>query len=650
MALPVAREKPAPALAEHSEPSPPIGDRDDAGWRIVGATSARHAEAGPQNAPTRQVSVAFDQAPLATVVDAIVGGILQRAFRIDPDLAAANLTLRVSGRRTEAELLTLLGQALRPINATLVPEAGGSLAIVPSAKAPALTAPPSMGQPAAEFGPGVVIYTATQVSASELVRLLSPLAGTSAQLRADPAREQIYISGDAVTVNALLRTARMFDVDWLRGLSFQFVPLKHSPPSEIIAQVRHVFGGADGPIGSALDFVELARLNAVLIVAKRPDLLDQTTAWIERLDQPSARPTRRFRVVPLTNLVAKDFVQTLTQLIGQQTSQAAAGTGGENASGVANQTAGAPAAASAAPQGQQANRLRITADPASNSIVLYADDAEYQDVIAIVKELDIAPPQVLVEATVAEITLNDQLRFGVQWFIEQSGDFTGGFSTSATDFLPSQFPGFSIRAVGKDYRAVLNSLSAVTDVQLVSTPRILVLSNQTARLQVGDQVPVIIQSAVSTIGGAAPILNSVQYRDTGVVLSVTPRVGDQGRMFIEIEQEVSEVAGTTSSNIDSPTIQQRKFSTQIQVEDGQVVALGGLIRSNRTVGDTGMPLLGRAPVIGALFNSRDRSSRQTELVVFLRPTIVRSRADSDRLTDEIMARMQALGLDREPAK
>jgi general secretion pathway protein D len=633
-----------------------VDNAPEGGWKIVGAAPPPPTPPGQQGALLRAVAFAFDQAPLATVVDAIVGGALQRSFRIDPDLAATTLTLRVSGRHSDSELLTLLSQSLRSINATIVPEGAGSLAIVPIGKAPALVAPPSPDQAAVGFGPGVVLYTAKQVSAAELVRLLSPLAGTSAQLRADPVREQIYISGDAVTVSALLRTARMFDVDWLKGLSFQFVPLRHAQPSEIISQVRRVMGGAEGPLGSTVDFVELSRLNAVLVIAKHPELLDQANAWIERLDQPSARPTRRFRVVPLTNLVAGDFVQTLTQLIGQQGGQPSPSNGsnggsqggGQQTSSSDGSTAGTIQTAQT-PGGLPANRLRITADAASNSIVLYADDAEYQDVVAIVKELDVAPPQVLVEATIAEITLNDQLRFGVQWFIEQSGDFTGGFSTSGGTLLPSQFPGFSIRALGADYRAVLNSLSTLTDVQLVSTPRMLVLSNQTARLQVGDQVPVIIQSAVSTIGGAAPILNSVQYRDTGVVLSVTPRVGDQGRMFIEIEQEVSEVAGTTSSNIDSPTIQQRRFSTQIQVEDGQVVALGGLIRTNRTVGDTGIPFLGRAPLIGTLFNSRDRNVRQTELVVFLRPTIVRSRADADRMTDEIMARMQALGLDREKA-
>ncbi len=235
----------------------------------------------------------------------------------------------------------------------------------------------------------------------------------------------------------------------------------------------------------------------------------------------------------------------------------------------------------------------MTADPRTNALILLADDAEYRNVLDIVRELDAPPPQVLIEATIAEVTLNDRLRFGVQWFLDD-GDLTGGFSSGSNDDAAPSFPGFSLRYANLDVRAVLNALSTVTDVQLVSTPRVLVLSNETAELQVGDQVPIITQTAVG-LNDDSRILNSVQYRDTGVVLSVTPRVSESGRMFIEIEQEVSEVAGTTTSDIDSPTIQQRRLSTRIQVEDGQLVVLGGLLRSSTNLGDTGVPYLSRIP-------------------------------------------------------
>lgn len=245
------------------------------------------------------------------------------------------------------------------------------------------------------------------------------------------------------------------------------------------------------------------------------------------------------------------------------------------------------------------------------------------------------------------MTLNDRLRFGVQWFLDNEVDLTGGFSSTTDDNAASSFPGFSIRYLTTDVRAVINALSTVSDVQLLSTPRLLVLSNESAQLQVGDQVPIITQSAIG-LEDDSRIVNTVQYRDTGVVLSVTPRVSESGRMFIEIEQEVSEVAGTTTSDIDSPTIQQRRLATRIQVEDGQLIVLGGLLRSTTSLGDTGVPYLSQIPGVGALFRSRDTTRRQTELVMFLRPTVVRARQDIDAVTEELAARLQALGVLREP--
>ena len=223
-----------------------------------------------------------------------------------------------------------------------------------------------------------------------------------------------------------------------------------------------------------------------------------------------------------------------------------------------------------------------------------------------------------------------------------SHQISTGFASVANNAVDSVFPGFTVRYLGADARVVLNALSAVTDVRLVSTPKLLVLANQTAKLQVGNEVPIITQTSSGT-DTTSRIINTVIYRDTGVVLTVLPRVGDHGRIFIDIQQEVSDVTPTTSSTIDSPTIQQRKFSTQVQVEDGQVISLGGLISSAVTKSVSGIPYLSRAPVIGALFRNRNDTTKQTELVVFLKPRLVQSRADADLVTDEVAQRLRALG-------
>lgn len=637
----IPQNRPAPISSEPMDTAP-AASGDELAWRIENAALAPALPAA-RPSPQRTFNVVFDQAPVAAVVDAVVGQTLRRSYRLDSTVQGA-LTLNLVGRMSEAQALASFDRALRSINAAIVPE-GAGYAIVPAAQAGRLNGPPVMAQDGVEVLAGSAVYQARSISAAEIARLLEPLAGEGATVRADAGREQVFITGDPTTVNALVRTARSLDVDWLQGKSLQFFPVRYATPGDIASEIRQVFGGPDGPLGSQIQFIELNRLNGLLVVARSPAGLDRASEWIARFDRAPPPASRRLRSIPLANLEAEQFVTTLSALLGVSagstapaTSQSAAATPVQDPSAGQAGASSAPATVASGAIGS----LRLTADPRTNALILLADDAEYRNVLDIVRELDAPPPQVLIEATIAEVTLNDRLRFGVQWFLDD-GDLTGGFSSGSNNEVAPSFPGFSLRYANLDVRAVLNALSTVTDVQLVSTPRVLVLSNETAELQVGDQVPIITQTAVG-LNDDSRILNSVQYRDTGVVLSVTPRVSESGRMFIEIEQEVSEVAGTTTSDIDSPTIQQRRLSTRIQVEDGQLVVLGGLLRSSTNLGDTGVPYLSRIPALGALFRSRDNNQRQTELVMFLRPTVIRSRRDIDAVTDEMVGRLRTLGL------
>lgn len=628
-----------PAAPADSRIEPRAQEPEDHSWRIENAALAPAAPAA-QSSPARSFNVVFDQAPIAAIADAVLGQSLRRSFRIDPSVQGS-LTFSLAGRMTEGQALSSFDRALRSLNAALVSE-GVGYAIVPAAQASRLSAPPVFAQDGVDGLAGSAVYQARAIGAAEIARLLEPLSGEAATVRADPGREQVYISGDPTTVAALVRTARSLDVDWMQGKSLQFFPVRYATPADIAAEIRQVFGGPDGPLGNQIQFIELTRLNGLLVVARSPAGLDRAAEWIGRFDRAPPPASRRLRSIPLANLEAEQLVTTLSTLLGTgaSTQPGAAAEGSAQSPG----PAGGGGATTTAPPASlgSTNGLRLTADARTNALIMLADDAEYRNVLDIVRELDAPPPQVLIEATIAEVTLNDRLRFGVQWFFDD-GDLTGGFSGgSDADAAPS-FPGLAVRYLNVDVRAVLNALSSVTDVQLISTPRILVLSNESAELQVGDQVPIITQTAVG-LNTDSRILNSVQYRDTGVVLSVTPRVTESGRMFIEISQEVSEVSGTTSSDIDSPTIQQRRLSTRIQVEDGQLVVLGGLLRSSRSLGDTGVPYLSRIPALGALFRTRDTTQRQTELVMFLRPTVIRARSDIDAITNDMVRRLQALGL------
>jgi general secretion pathway protein D len=290
--------------------------------------------------------------------------------------------------------------------------------------------------------------------------------------------------------------------------------------------------------------------------------------------------------------------------------------------------------------------VRIVADEKNNALVIFARPRDYRMIEDTIKKLDVVPQQVLIEATIAEVTLNNNLQYGLQWFFTHGGSklqlttATTGNGTSA-DIAPG-FPGFNYILGGNQTKVILSALSDLTHVTVVSSPELLVLDHQTAALQVGDQVPIIVQSAQSTLTSTAPIINSIEYLNTGVILQVTPRVNATGQITLDIDQAVSDVAKTTTSTIDSPTISQRRIVTSVVVQDGSTVALGGLITNNRTNGRSGVPVLSDIPVVGSLFSTTTNNNGRTELLVLLTPRVIRNANDARAMTEELRERMQAV--------
>ena len=290
--------------------------------------------------------------------------------------------------------------------------------------------------------------------------------------------------------------------------------------------------------------------------------------------------------------------------------------------------------------------IRIIADEANNALVILATPEEYRMIDAALTKLDVVPLQVLIESTIAEVELNDELEYGVQWFF-QSGSSQFNLSEPADPgSAPRAFPDFTgfsyLFASADDIRVTLNALSTLTDVNIISSPSLMVLDNQTAEIQVGDQVPIASQSAVSVVDPDAPIVNSIEYFDTGVILRVTPRVNAGGLVTMEIEQEVSDVGETLTSGIDSPTIDQRRILTTVAIQSGETVTLGGLIRDRRAELESGIPVLREIPVLGKLFGQSFESAARTELLVLITPRVVRSQLDARQVTEELRKRIRAV--------
>jgi general secretion pathway protein D len=297
------------------------------------------------------------------------------------------------------------------------------------------------------------------------------------------------------------------------------------------------------------------------------------------------------------------------------------------------------------PSEENTNTIRIIANRKNNAIIYYATAEEASTIEGMMHKIDIVPLQVRIDATIAEVTLNDNLKYGTQFFFKNIGTGIGGVLTNASNMTATGAPNGSLPGSVFTYTtptaaATLSALQAVTNVRVLSSPQLLVLDNQMARLQVGDNVPYLTQSAQSTITDTADIINSVAYQETGVILQVVPRVNSGGLVTLDISQEVSDVAATSTSGIDSPTFSERKVRSHVVVQDGQTIGLAGLISDNTSRGNQGIPYLKDIPILGTLFSTQTNTRMRTELVILITPHVLQDQRDARSLTEDMREKLR----------
>lgn len=610
LALALAASWPACAWPQDNETPAAAADADsDPALLHRGSGAFTAPPPAPPAAPAPatdapRLDIEFERAPVGAVVETLLANVVGASVIIDPRVEG-ELTIRSQNQITAGELPRFLQTSVAALNLELIEQAPNVYLLRPVHVQTEGEAA-QVYQPGANLRAGLVIYGLRHVSATEMVRLLQPFARQGVSVQAERARELLILSGPPDQIAGLARTIELLDVDWLEGMSFGIVPLDYAAPDALLGELRTLFGGADGPIGSMLEFVALPSRRAILVLAKRPERLDQARVWIEQLDRP-LQTGGRIRFLALTNADAERVAETVSPLFE-----------GDGAS------------------------ARISADAARNALIIQSDPATFEEISALVRELDQPIDQVMIEVTIAEVTLNNDLRFGVQWDFDLRDGGRVTLSEAAGGAVVGRFPGFSYGYRSQYVHAALNALASRTQVDVISSPVVVTLDNQEAVLQVGDEVPIVTQSAVGVTTPDATVVNTVQYRETGILLQVTPRIGAGDTVTLVVAQEASEVAATTTSGIDSPTIQQRRFESTVAVANGETVALGGLIRANRTRGRSGVPILSAIPLLGAPFRNTTTTVRRTELIVFLTPRILRSSSDAVEETQDFVNRLERL--------
>lgn len=591
--------------------------------------------------------------PIVQAAKSVLGEVLELNYSVDGRVTG-NVTLQTTKPISRRALMIAFENVLRE-NAAAMVEQNGVYRVVPMAGATrAISAVETDIPEPTRPGVRTHLLPLRYVSAEEIKNVLDSLVPEGVVLRADNARNVILVAGTDDEVVTLKETIALFDVDWMKGMSFALIPVKISDPGAIVTELDTIFDTKKGPARGIVRFIPNKRLNSILVISSRAKYLRDAANWVKKLDAMAETNEARLHVYNVQNRTSTELAKVLrsvyrtedgkrvaiesnvapkqqTAMVGTEGANIGQGVGPEEPAGDTNVTI-TETEDSGGGRGGKA-QVRVVADDSNNSLLIVSTDAEYDRILRVLERIDAVPNQVLLEAVIAEVSLRDELKFGVRWYLGDDNQH-GTFSNVESGAIASVFPGFSYFLKAADIKVAINALSSVTNVRVLSAPSLMVLDNHTAKLQVGDQVPIVTQQSQGTGAPGAPVINSIELKDTGVILSVTPRVNDSGRVILDIEQEVSSVIKTETSGINSPTIQQRKVKTSVAISDGEALALGGLIQERREDGKSKVPVLGDIPILGNAFRTKTNDMGRTELIIFIRPRVIRDLSEARRITQE----------------
>lgn len=682
------------------------------------------------------VSLNFENVPIANLAAALLGDLLHLNYTIDAG-ADATISLRTRQPLPRKQVLDVLDTALLPHDLAIVRDAAGVYHVTKRSATVGTRPVLDASKLKQLVGSGTMIVPLNHIAASEMAKILAPLAPREAIVYVDRVRNLLILQGSKAQLSGWMDLVDTFDVDFLSGMSVGIFVLENANVNAVREALQAMMGtdgtgsgagaGASpfaspattsapaatgaaaqpkgtgaaspasgagvaptasdaalgGPLADLIRVFPVERLNALVVVTPRSHMLKQVETWIRRLDQPGNSLEPRLYVYPVQNASAVHLAEMLNNLFGANQAQGAGiAAGSAPAQFTSAKATGLPTMGTSQPQaptqGQTGTNIgggfgalsapaastgasaplttvthlegnvRVVADDKRNALLIRAPRAEYRRIEQALRELDTSPTQVLIEASIVEVSLTGNLKYGVEWFIENSmsRDRVGQAllsNRSGTDTIGASQPGFSYTILNRAgaVRATLNALAANSQLRVLSNPSVLVLDNHSASILVGKQQPIKQGTTVSGISDLRT--ESIVYKDTGVMLSVTPSVNAGGLVTLDILQQVTDVG-----EIDSATGQRvfltRQIQSRVAVRSGDPIVLGGVMSENESTGNSGVPGLRNIPILGALFSTDTTTSARTELLVVLTPRVIEDDEALRAASAELKNRMRMLTL------
>lgn len=618
------------------------------------ASVPQGTETIPSGQQKQKVILNYDKADVAEVTAQIFGDYLKLNYVLDPALQG-RISLYLEGEYTKQELLQLVTKAYGASNISIVPQNG--IYYIQSIQRSTSSSLPVAGSINLEKGAGgvspvIVMYRLRYVDVKQAINTIKLFLTPGRPITTDPLTNSIIFAEEPDNARTIVDILRSLDVNILQEVGMEVVPLQALSPEDAVKGIESLMDKLDifkqNGLKTDVAFIPLERFGGVLVLAQNPEVLQTAKRWLMALDVRGQETGEQVYVYFARNGLAKDIADILNQVFK---------TGGKS-EGKRPSEQIVSATETPSPQGQAKTQVSegiaisttltgevvIIADEVNNALVIRANAADYAMIGQVVEALDIVPRAVLIEVMLAEIRLNKDLQYGVEWFVKEDRVQQALRQTSSLDFQnidlrKASTAGYTLFWDTANVKALLTLLADKTEVNILSTPTLLASDNQEASITVGGREPIQTGQTV-TEGGTT--VNSVQYEETGIILNVTPHINEGGQVRLEVDQTIREAQPNTKSGIDSPEFTERKVKTTLLAKDGQTVVIGGIIQHEKTNTKSGIPFLMDIPLISPLFSSTSQDWSRTELIIAITPHVIINTGEQVRQTSEFLDKLRRL--------
>ncbi|NCC60276.1 MAG: type II secretion system protein GspD [Verrucomicrobiae bacterium] len=648
---------------------------------------------GPSETGTQKISFDFYNTEISDVI-LLFMKLLEANYNFYPGLSG-KVSLHIEDEFSRDQIEALMLGLLRMYDIAALKE-GSVWNFMPLANLPQKLGPDDiMDGEYHEPARGQVIqaYRIRFIKTAELVKVVQPYLSKGAMLFQDDAQGILLVCDFPHVLAKIQRLIPLFDVSVFADVAMKTYTLKFATAADVVKELNGLvkeFGLSNGGPHSRISFLGFNRLNKLLVATRDPQLLEFADAWVTELDQEipqllKEEQQENIYVYYAQNSNAKDMVATLEGLFkdrkkkedssqkpkageavpmgqqikereqSQQEKQAQEGGQPQTQPEAAPQVAPAPIVRDGVSVGEVSGELtgevQFVVDENTNAILIRCNGSDYKKVKAVMDKLDIYPRQVLIEVVIAEISLDESMALGVEWqyiFQADGAKNTVGLSSGlgvvgGTSSSISSGLSYLIESTDR-LKAALKAYADKNRVNILSSPHILSSDNTEAKINIGEEVPIVTSELRTNPEGTTntTVDKTIQYRKVGIILNVTPHINENGMVRMEISQEVSKLLDKTVKGIDSPLFSQRQLNTTLAVNDEQTVVIGGLIEQVKTLKNTGIPGLNRIPLLKYLFGYEGHSIENKELMLFITPHVIKSVEDSSFLTRDFLDRLRAM--------